>query len=1219
MTSSGAAAALARASQRLEEVRESMSGTARRTEALDLARGAVLDARRARARPEELIPLFISVCVAAGADSAPTARILAPQIVEELCLRDLPAFAAPATSFLKKALEDGSVLVVTRAVRALTALFRKFLGFCVHDGVGTDQNAFPETGLKDWLEMERTAVNLVDSPDDGLRKAAVKFAETVVLALSYSGGPGTPDYFSLDYAARKGVNSALLTVTRLEEEGRRCVRVVSTLVQKGLDAPAGSAGGLAPASFMTAIAVLGNLVRRRRKLLEVTLPPLLSVVAAITNSTGKQPPAFSALTGGQRRSIILVLRLSLLALRTYPHASSGEAGRDVTIATNNLAAYERHLGQLQRVAAVDKKERAPQLSSATPDVSIPLAKPEPTLVKYAPGRRAPGTLKRPRVPDARAISIQLPAGEAFSAAQTLIQAMPPMEVINFIMTRILINIPTERPGGGESRPPPSLNTAVVDERTTKRARKSRFEASEADPAPRKVASVRRVAPPVVAPKLSDSTRIRFVALCCRRIMQREDKAVASGAGPLRTLLLSRLLALLASVDTEDAHAFCDEACAFIAENVHKRLELAVAWLHALIVAEELSSVTMKEEVGVLLHDIGDYERETWARQRVGEEGDEASHAILDVAAATIEGSATDNAAVTGNDLSAVGRNTELGGATDKTTTDTAAERLSPNSANPEPASICTPEAASTMDESPGVALCSGEMKAEDVISRDSDTKADANMKMDVEKEEWVEDELDRPLTCKPAYECLLTKLLHQVKEKVSGNDSAFSRLVIEAPVIPVSVVDMLRDACRDPARSKLGLTTLRDVVIERAGNDRKQCLEQLLLFTVDEEPVLRGPAIRLVANKLFVDRSGTVPDAIESFALTSLSNGIATVTKYGENEETLSQLERGSMLITALCAQKHELLRLMASTYASASEPAQRVVLSRAKDLAGHLGMDSEPVLQLIRGTLMSDNNSTSGDGLEGLALELVLALVKKFGRPTRALVDAACARCDLCSDLKFVTAVLSGLKRAEVVRYLDGIVHSSGPDGVGFKAVISTLMGSQPVPLSAAELLVELHALKADKDVGAASRACFDMRAVFKQEVVAKAIQQLVERTEIPGMLMRTVLLARVYHPELEKYLTENVMLRLIEKRVWLDASLWEGFLMYCENVKGLNIVLRLPTAQLDDALTKKVGLVKMFQELVSNPKSWKKIPPKHRKVLNAAIERLSLEPPQQQGVVEG
>lgn len=1213
--------ALQRVNIYLTEFRSNTSENSR-YEALDAARSALVDARRAHVATSDLLPVFVDLCNHAVADRSPSIRTILLQIIEDHVLRELPTMAPPATSFLPRALHDENHIVAARAVRTLAMVFRKFLGYVVSVGVGNQPGKFPEAKLAVWLQMQQKAISFIHTQDERLRKAAIKFAETVVLALSISEGPGSADHFTLSYLARKNPKSHHLDVRHMEAEGIRCVKSIGQFVLTSLKghvitvngSGTGNIRGLPPLSFMTAISVLGNLVRRRRKLIEFTLTPILRAVRGVVTYNAPQNP-IQHLTEGQRLSIVHVLRFNLLGFRHFSHTRSGAVSNDITQATSDLAAFEKH-------EDVKRKERAAMHAAREQVQNRMVAEAaEAEKRRRAAAHVHPSTsLKRPRPNEQPSMWPRLPPKEAWAVTASIVRSMPPQEVVNFVMTRLLLNIPPAETVPAANRAQqrhPGSRTSGSNEPSAKRAKKSRFASKDLKPVPEapnqvqktKVSVRRKVAPPVVPVRLSSAAVERLVSLCCERVLRMEKRAISSGAGPLRVQLLARLLTMQAQKNSSESGRFIEESCAFMVSDINGNSNLVQAWLFSLTCSEEISALPARPVVNGAItlpnsKTAGKSKNEkVELDKKINGKGENGTSNDMD-------GKQSANSDMKGQQAINPPDKTLSEVKVEDPMEATELEGNQPNSVTAQPTS-------SGDDVS--------ENKGNETTNKIVEPPA-ANITEDrMDVEETLEQEELAPLVRNLAYTKILGRLLQLVLEKYPNDNDAYSKLLVDAPFIPESAMKTIEELCKDPSKMKLGLGTLRDIVMYRPGDDRWSALSLLFTFTTHEDEVLRGPAVRLVANKIFVESAGVLAEQIQKKALNTLQSAINNLSDPVKDEE-VTRIERGSQLVAALCGQKQELLSDFAAVYKCAPARAQRVLLARAKDLAVQLGMGSTPIIALVSGNLLSSPvtdklDTPKSDGLELLALDMLKAVLKKFGKPSEQMVQAAQQRYESSRDIRFIIAVLAGLKKKALLKYLPALVEATHGDSTDnskemserlktrFSEVISTIMSARKPELSPAELLTELHNIESTPAVSEAVRACFEMKSIYKQESVAQALQQLVMKTVIPDLFMRTVYMARVFYPELEKYLTDSVMMPLIDKQVWKNKQAWEGYLLYCREIKerSLRILLRLPVVQLADAIDKQKAIRTVFRELLGNPRNLKKsrLSAKHRKAIQGALNK--------------
>ncbi|KAL6180206.1 hypothetical protein ACLB2K_046873 [Fragaria x ananassa] len=100
---------------------------------------------------------------------------------------------------------------------------------------------------------------------------------------------------------------------------------------------------------------------------------------------------------------------------------------------------------------------------------------------------------------------------------------------------------------------------------------------------------------------------------------------------------------------------------------------------------------------------------------------------------------------------------------------------------------------------------------------------------------------------------------------------------------------------------------------------------------------------------------------------------------------------------------------------------------------------------------------------------------------------------------------------------------------------------------------------------------ACFEQRTVFTQQVLAKALNQMVDQTPIPLLFMRTVIQAIDAFPSLVDFVME-ILSKLVRKQVWRMPKLWVGFLKCASQTQphSFHVLLQLPPPQLESALNK-------------------------------------------------
>lgn len=121
--------------------------------------------------------------------------------------------------------------------------------------------------------------------------------------------------------------------------------------------------------------------------------------------------------------------------------------------------------------------------------------------------------------------------------------------------------------------------------------------------------------------------------------------------------------------------------------------------------------------------------------------------------------------------------------------------------------------------------------------------------------------------------------------------------------------------------------------------------------------------------------------------------------------------------------------------------------------------------------------------------------------------------------------------------------------------------------------MLVALHAIDTTqaelKLIVKATSMCLTEKEVYTHEILGIVMQQLVEMSPLPTLLMRTVIQSHTLYPRLSGFII-NLLHRLIVKQVWKNKLIWDGFVKCCQRLQptSMGVLIQLPTPQLQDAL---------------------------------------------------
>ncbi|XP_047947656.1 uncharacterized protein LOC125193807 isoform X2 [Salvia hispanica] len=472
------------------------------------------------------------------------------------------------------------------------------------------------------------------------------------------------------------------------------------------------------------------------------------------------------------------------------------------------------------------------------------------------------------------------------------------------------------------------------------------------------------------------------------------------------------------------------------------------------------------------------------------------------------------------------------------------------------------------------------------------------------------------------YENFLLGVAKSLLVDLPASNKSFSRLLGEVPHIPDSVLGMLDDMCtkshsgtdgRDSDRVTQGLGVVWSLILSRPFI-RQACLDIALKCTVHPKDDIQAKAIRLVSNKLYA--VSYISNSIEQFAknmflsavdqhssdalLSESANSDRRIGGQVESAETstsasqvsepgispdetmkgvqdaslddssniFSQAHRLMSLFFALCAKKPALLQLVFDSYTRSSKAVKQAVHRHITVLMRALGSSYSDLLHII---------SNPPQGSEDLLTQVLHLLSEGRAPPTDLVVTVKHLYETRLKDATILIPILSAFSRDEVLPIFPRLVQLPLPK---FQmALAHILQGSAHTgpALTPVEVLVAIHDISPERDclplkkITDTCSACFEQRTVFTQQVLAKALNQMVDRTPLPLLFMRTVIQAIDAFPSLVDFVMD-ILSKLVNRQVWRMPKQWVGFLKCISQTQphSFKVLLQLPSPQLESALSK-------------------------------------------------
>jgi symplekin len=495
---------------------------------------------------------------------------------------------------------------------------------------------------------------------------------------------------------------------------------------------------------------------------------------------------------------------------------------------------------------------------------------------------------------------------------------------------------------------------------------------------------------------------------------------------------------------------------------------------------------------------------------------------------------------------------------------------------------------------------------------------------------WLNEEwLAKRRSEKNQYEAGLLAILHAYIPTLDAKDQSLARFLVGLPELPEAAIDLLEPLCEDPDRMIVGFLSLRELA-EHRPPVRPRALQTLLQLCTHPERKVRVMAITTVRR--WVPNSPMSPSVI-SFALGVLrrlavrahlavkeENGDAekadeempadgekpadadgakpadadgdqamedgdkpaedgdigeTIdTKYlgPVDEDTVSQHVE---LAFALSRRDPELLDAIFSIYPKIPPPIQAKVEELLAPLIKSLG-PSKKLLEILK---------AFPPGAEPLALRVVKTLSAEGSSGVLVpVIRSLLAEREL--DPRFVIPVIGELDKAEIDAQIPRIVSLlSQPDS---RDVVRTAFASALQKMTPADLLVTLHSEKAGlKPTMDAIGICFSMTTVFRSDVLANAMQRIVDQpSPLPVCFVRTVIQAMRTYKSLVPFIANNVLPKLVAKKIWEMPQLWDGFvhLVRLLGQASFGTLLQMPLEQIRDLVERQPALKAPLKTFVSN-----------------------------------
>lgn len=430
-----------------------------------------------------------------------------------------------------------------------------------------------------------------------------------------------------------------------------------------------------------------------------------------------------------------------------------------------------------------------------------------------------------------------------------------------------------------------------------------------------------------------------------------------------------------------------------------------------------------------------------------------------------------------------------------------------------------------------------------------------------------------------AYNRLMKELVSAINEQTDDSfDHAkyLRRIFLSAPLITEDLFNILVSMCEIANLSKIAMEIIRDLAILRPPK-RSKYLNVLLRLSVHDNINLHEKAQQNLI--VIYEQRQLARDEIEEYALRWLNyleketpSAEMFKSDFGRTEAAVvwnDSLAKTCLSLFALLLQHNDaLLSKLSEIYIKTSSENKRTILRSIDAPIKKLGSGNAEISKLIE---------TGAKGTETLITRIIYILTERTELDVNLVKRVRDLYYTKVADVRLLIPIITGLTKQEVLTMLPKVL-SLHPAVV--KEVFNRLLGLGvdyehivSFPLTPVELLVAMHTLDAAKIslkcIVQATTMCLSEKERYTQDVLANVLQQLVDITPLPTLLMRTVLQSHTMYPRLGTFII-TLLNRMIQKQVWKQKVVWEGFLKCCQRLKpaSFSVMLSLPPQQLRDAL---------------------------------------------------
>ncbi|KAJ6240906.1 symplekin-related [Anaeramoeba flamelloides] len=460
-----------------------------------------------------------------------------------------------------------------------------------------------------------------------------------------------------------------------------------------------------------------------------------------------------------------------------------------------------------------------------------------------------------------------------------------------------------------------------------------------------------------------------------------------------------------------------------------------------------------------------------------------------------------------------------------------------------------------------------EKENENENENENEKEREKGVRNDKEKENKME---EKKKVIDNRYSIILEMILLSVCQKLNEPNEILTKFYLSIPEITPNAFQILFQYIETPNTTMKGFSLLIEILYKRPTY-QNLCLEKILEISCCQIDELRPAAIRLLVNRLYLEKK--FKKKIQNYSLNTL-----------QKLKMISKSRRILDLFYSLTVKTPKLLLKLVDLFIKSNKNVKSKIKKTISSVITELGPENKVVLQIIQ---QCDEDTK----------ELVLSILKPL---TRATMEVHPKIIELVKDIyynrindpHFLIPILSGLDENEFTQEINNFLSLST---VSLKLAIKHLFALPRRLIEPTVFFKKLHNISFNteedkKKIIMAIEICvIKQKEIFNQEVLAGVIQQMIDQSSIPPLFMRTLIRFYQSYPKTGEFVA-SILKKLIRKRVWKDKNLWVGFKFAIIQVKKFSygLLLSLPAKQLEEIFESNEELKKSLIKYV-NEKSIK------------------------------